>query len=81
MKTITVKGVGKISVKPDCVVLSMALETKNHDYEAAMNEAANKIEHINKSLVAIGFEKESVKTTDFNVRTHYENKKDTKGHY
>ena len=81
MKTITVKGVGNVSVKPDYIVLSMALETRNRDYETAMREAASRIDQINESLSAIGFEKESVKTTDFNVRTDYESKKDRNGNY
>ena len=81
MKTITVKGVGNVSVKPDYVVLSMSLETRNHDYETAMREAASRIDHINENLSTIGFEKESVKTTDFNVRTDYESKKDRNGNY
>lgn len=81
MKTITVKGVGNVSVKPDLVVLSMSLESKNRDYETAMREAADKIEQINKSLSVIGFERESVKTTDFNVKTDYESKKDRAGSY
>ena len=81
MKTITVKGVGNASVKPDYVVLSMSLETRNKDYERAMREAAEKIDLINKNLQEIGFEKESVKTTDFNVRTDYESKKDRTGNY
>ena len=81
MKTITVKGVGNVSVKPDYIVLSMSLETRNRDYETAMREAASRIEHVNESLSTIGFEKESVKTTDFNVRTDYESKKDRSGNY
>lgn len=81
MKTITVKGTGNVSVKPDYVILSLSLETKNTDYESAMREAADKIEQLNKSLAIIGFEKESVKTTDFNVRTDYSSKKDREGNY
>ena len=81
MKTITVKGAGNVSVKPDYVVLSMSLETRNHDYETAMREAADRIEHLNGSLSAIGFEKESVKTTDFSVRTNYDSRKDRNGNY
>ncbi len=81
MKTITVKGTGNVSVKPDYVVLSMSLETRNCDYETAMREAADEIEHINKSLLTIGFEKESLKTTDFNVRTDYESVKNKNGNY
>lgn len=75
MKTITVKGVGSVSVKPDFIVLSLSLESKATEYEAAMKLAATKIADLNKSLEQIGFEKESVKTTDFNVRTDYTTKK------
>lgn len=81
MRIITVKGIGSVSVKPDLVVLSMSLKTANRDYEVAMSEAADRIEQINQSLLSIGFQKESVKTTDFNVRTDYESKKDRNGNY
>jgi uncharacterized protein YggE len=81
MKTITVKGIGNASVKPDYVVLSMSFETKNRDYETAMREAARRIEYMIESLSTIGFEKEALKTTDFNVRTNYETMKDRNGNY
>lgn len=81
MKTITVKGVGSVSVKPDFIVLSLSLESIAKEYETAMNLAAKKIADLNKSLEKIGFEKESVKTTNFNVRTDYDTKKDRDGDY
>ena len=76
MKTITVKGVGNVSVKPDLIVVSMNLETKNKDYEKTMDYAAQRIDLLNDALEEIGFEKKSVKTTDFHVRTQYESVKD-----
>lgn len=42
-RTITVKGIGKVSAKPDYVVLSMTLESKHKDYDKAMNMAADHI--------------------------------------
>ena len=81
MRTITVKGVGSVSVKPDFVVLSILLETKNQNYEKAMNEAAVKIDEISERLLMVGFEKDSLKTVDFNVRTDYDNKRDKAGNY
>ena len=36
-RTITVKGIGKVSATPDYVVLSMGLESQDMDYEKAMN--------------------------------------------
>lgn len=80
-RTITVKGTGHVSVKPDLIVVSMTLETENRDYGKTMEFAAGKIELLNNSLEKIGFEKKSVKTTNFNVRTDYENVRDNKGNY
>lgn len=80
-KTITVKGIGKASVAPDLVILSMVLESKDMDYERAMVQASENIEQLNSSLEKAGFEKDAIKTTYFNVRTDYEyiRKKDGSG--
>ena len=42
-RTITVKGIGKASAKPDYVVLSMTLESNHMDYDKAMDMAASHI--------------------------------------
>lgn len=81
MKTITVKGIGNVSVKPDWIIVSMKLETENKEYEKTTELAAERITLINESLAKIGFERNSVKTTDFNVRTNYESVKDKNGNY
>lgn len=80
-RTITVKGMGRVTTAPDYVVISMSLEAHERDYEATMELAAKKIEQLNASLEDIGFEKKSVKTTNFNVRTNYEREKDRNGNY
>jgi len=80
-RTITVKGMGRVTTAPDYVVISMSLEAHEQDYEATMELAAKKIEQLNASLEEIGFEKKSVKTTNFNVRTDYERVKDRSGNY
>ncbi len=81
VRTITVKGIGKVSTKPDYVVLFMTLESNHMDYDKAMDMAAEHIRHLNVTLEGIGFEKGSVKTTNFNVRTDYEWEKDRYGNY
>ena len=81
MKTITVKGIGKASAQPDWIVLSLSLDTMDPDYAAAMQTAANKIDQLNAALENIGFEAESVKTTNFDVYTDYSNQKDRHGDY
>lgn len=57
MRTITVKGIGAVSVKPDLIVLRLSMETAEYEYDAAMKAAAEKIDFLNKALEAAGFEK------------------------
>ena len=80
-KTITVKGIGKVSAKPDYVVISMNLESHHQVYEKAMEIAADNIAVLTDTLVRVGFEKEAVKTTNFNVRTDYDNVRKKDGSY
>ncbi len=80
-RTITVKGMGNVKTAPDYVVVSMNLETQAMEYEETKERAAQQIDYLNTSLEAVGFEKKSVKTTNFNVRTDYESVKDKNGNY
>lgn len=80
-RTITVKGIGNVSTAPDYVVISMSLEAQSMNYDETLELAAEKIEYLNSSLEEIGFEKKSVKTTNFNVRTDYDRVKDNDGNY
>ena len=80
-RTITVKGMGNVKTAPDYVVVSMNLEAQGMEYEETMEQAAQQIDYLNTSLEAVGFEKKSVKTTNFNVRPAYESVKDKNGNY
>ena len=79
MRTITVKGIGNVSVKPDLVVITMSIESKDFSYDNAMWEAAEKIKDLNYELEMAGFGKNSVKSTNCNVDTRYNNEKHEKG--
>ena len=59
----------------------MTLESKHKDYDKAMDMAADHIQQLNETLCGIGFEKGSVKTTNFSVRTDYDRVKDRNGNY
>ena len=67
-KTITVKGVGNVSVKPDLIVVSMKLATEDREYDKTMELAEERISLINDSLEKIGFEKNSVQSRSFPSR-------------
>ena len=81
MRTITVKGIGAVSVKPNLIVLRLSMVTEEYEYDAAMKTAAEKIDFLNKALEAAGFEKKSAKTADFRVRADYDSLNDGKGNY
>ena len=81
MRTITVKGVGSVSAKPDYITITMTVEALDKSYEKAMLDAAKRIEMIQRAAVEVGYEKEDVKTLNFNVDTRYENLKDRQGNY
>lgn len=59
----------------------MKLEAKDKEYDTVMEMTAKQLEQLNTSLTAIGFEEESVKTTNFNVDTDYDSYKDKLGNY
>jgi len=80
-RTITVKGIGRATAKPDTVVISMSLDSRDKEYDKAMEIAADNISAITDVLVSAGFEKNVLRTTDFDVRTDYENVKDRSGNY
>ena len=81
MRTITVKGVGNVSAKPDYISISMTIESVDNNYDKAMDGAARRIENLKAAAVSVGYEKEALKTISFNVETRYENVKDRQGSY
>ena len=81
MRTITVKGVGNVSANPDYISISMTIESVDNNYDKAMDGAARRIENLKAAAVSVGYEKEALKTINFNVETRYENVKDRQGNY
>ena len=80
-RTITVKGVGKATVKPDQVVIRMSFEAKDKNYDQAMAIAAQQVADLKKAFANAGFEKDALKTTDFDIRTDYDRVKDRNQNY
>lgn len=81
MRTITVKGVGSVSAKPDYITLSMAVESTDKEYDIALQKASQRIALLQAAAIQNKFEDGSLKTTDFHVTTEYENMKDRNGNY
>ena len=53
----------------------------SESYDRAMSEAAERIEKLQGAAVRVGYRKEDLKTTSFDVQTRYENVKDRQGNY
>ena len=81
MRTITVKGTGNVSARPDYIILTLNIEAKSKTYDLAMSEAAERIGKLQCAAVRTGYNKGDLKTTSFNVQTSYENVKDRQGNY
>ncbi len=78
-KVITVKGVGRASVRPNFVEISLSLYSRDDKYDAAMELAAEQIGGLTEAVCAAGFSKTDLKTTDFDVDSVYKTVKDKDG--
>ena len=80
-RTITVKGVGSASARPDYITISMTIESVRKDYNRSMEDAARRIGKLQDAVVCSGYQKEDLKTISFDVDTRYENIHDRQGNY
>ena len=78
-RTITVRGTGKVSLRPDQVEITLTLTDENMNYDAAMDAAAAQLESLRDALTAIGYDKDALRTTNFDVSTRYDYRHDDKG--
>ena len=51
MRTVTVKGTGNVSARPDYIILSLNIEALSETYDRAMSEAAERIERLQGAAV------------------------------
>lgn len=80
-RTISVNGSAKLAVKPDLIVVFVNVKTCDLDYQKAITDVNTKLEQLRKSFSKIGFEKDMLKTTDFNVQSRYDNERTADGNY
>lgn len=66
-KTITVKGTGTISIKPDTVVISTGVDSGHPDIGVALEENNKIMSKIFKGLNDLGINKDQIKTSNYHV--------------
>ena len=67
-RTITVKGIGNITRKPDTIAISFLLATTNVDYSVTIHGAKEKLANMQNAITEAGFAKNELKTASFNVK-------------
>ena len=70
-RTIRVTGTGNISVKPDITIISMGMSMVKPTYEEAVKASADASLFIREIVEYLGFDRDSLRTTDFSIDTHY----------
>lgn len=80
-RLITVKGTGNVSVKTDLIIITMNLESQQLEYDQTMQFATDSVNIITSAIETVGFDKKDLKTTSFNVRSHYESYRDKDNNY
>ena len=80
-RTITVKGVGSASVRPDYITISVTVESVCKGYNEAMEDAARRIEKLQDAVIGPGYQKEDLKTISFDLDARYESFHDQQGNY
>lgn len=80
-RVIRVKGKGTVSMAPDCIEIEINLSENYITYEQSMEAAAQSLEEIRKVLKPIGFNKKDIKTTNFNINSKFDSKRNKDGDY
>lgn len=62
MRTITVKGVGSVSAKPDYITLLLVIESTDKEYDIALQKATKRIHLLQKVAKQNNLEDGSLKT-------------------
>ena len=81
MRTITVKGTGKLQLKPDLVTLGITLRAKHEQYDETMALAERQIEALRGALERAGFARDDLKTADLRIDPEYRGEHDDKGNF
>jgi uncharacterized protein YggE len=74
-RTITVRGTGNVSAKPDIVVIEMSLATTMPDYAKTLDRVTAELDSLRAAIASAGHDGRELKTTSFNIQTKYENYK------
>ena len=70
-KTMTIIGLGELSIKPDLAILNLTIESEKPDYMNCVEALNKKTDALKKMLTKAGFSKTDIKTTGYNVSKNF----------
>lgn len=70
-RTITVTGIGKVAASPDTVEVSFVIRSDDLEYGKTVGIAAQKYNVMEAELLKLGFDKEDIKTSDYDISSYY----------
>ncbi|MDH4036965.1 MAG: SIMPL domain-containing protein [Candidatus Krumholzibacteria bacterium] len=70
--TISVRGVGNVSVPPDRTVVSFDISTMDMDYSRSASDLNERVATLRAGLKKSGIKPEDLKTTSFSIDPHHE---------
>lgn len=80
-RTIKVTGTGRVSVRPNTTIINLNFDNVLPTYDAALRSSAEDVTIVKDALIRAGLSKDLLKTTNFDINTHYESYRDEKGIY
>ena len=80
-RTIRVTGTGRVSIKPDITIINLHFDNILPTYELALKSSADDVAIVKDAIEKAGIERETLKTTSFDIDTHYRSVKDEHGNY
>jgi uncharacterized protein YggE len=70
--TISVRGMGHVSVPPDRTVVSFDISTMDMDYSKSANDLNERVAKLRARLKESGIKPEDLKTTNYGIEPHHE---------
>lgn len=70
--TLKITGTGEIKLAPDLAVVNMTVKTTDPYFNKAVQQLNEKTDRLNKKLLAAGFRREEIKTSQLNVQENGE---------
>ena len=79
MATITTIGRASLKAAPDTVQISVSLRASEIKCSDAMKKAAGQLEAVRSAMTDAGFDRDTLRTSDFSVSADYESRQDERG--